>query len=69
MKNRPTRWTWRRAPTGFTLIELLVIVVLVFCVLQGINFGRHIVGGWYGKVLGGLAGFVVFFVGCLPGSP
>jgi len=57
---RPNR---RQGSAGFTLIELLAIVVLVFCVIQGISFGRHIVGGWYGKVLGGLAGFLVFFLG------
>ena len=57
---RPNR---RQGSAGFTLIELLAIVVLVFCVIQGVNFGRHIVGGWYGKILGGLAGFLVFFLG------
>ncbi len=57
---RPNR---RHASAGFTLIELLAIVVLVFCVLQGVNFGRQMVGSWYGKLLGGFAGFLLFFLG------
>lgn len=63
MKNGPIPASRHYDSVGFTLIELLVIVVMVFCVIQGVSFGRHIVGGWYGKALGGIAGFVVFFVG------
>ena len=63
MKNRPAQTIRHHTPSGFTLIELLVFIVMIVCVFEGAKVARHLVGGKYAWVLGGLLGFVAFILG------
>ncbi len=54
----------KRVARGMTLIEFLGFVILVVCVIAGAALGRDIIESWYGCLLGGILGALVFVV-CL----
>lgn len=52
----------KRVTYGMTLIEMLCFMALVICVIMGVKFGHQIIGSWYGYLLGGILGVIVFLV-------
>jgi hypothetical protein len=47
---------------GITLVELVCILALMASIIMGAKYGYHFTGSWYGYLLGGILGFIVFFV-------
>ena len=56
----------KRVAKGMTLPEMLCFIALVVCVVMGAKFGHHVVGSWYGYLLGGVLGVVAGIV-CILG--
>jgi hypothetical protein len=56
----------QRVACGMTLIEMLCIIALVVCVIEGSKVGKQFIGHWYGYLLGGILGVVVW-LGCIYG--
>ena len=61
MNMKGTKVPQKHVAVGMTLVELVCIMALIASVIMGAKFGYQFAKSWYGFLLGGLLGIIVFF--------